>query len=151
MASTTMIIPIRRCRPPRIRSATLGNPPEYAVLILKTLQTADIINVIFMRNRYPHRENVENILAISLAIMTMQHIRESPSASHAMRKSAWNELDMHFYMHSVCELGSVMPGNIYMHLSDLCCTPLQRYRAIKYSQALRPEDKRWNNGAIYQI
>ena len=34
-----------------------------------------------MRNRDPHRENVENILAISLPIVTMQHIRESPSAS----------------------------------------------------------------------
>ena len=44
-----------------------------------------------MRNRDPHRENVENILAICLPIMAMQHIRESPSASHAMRKSAWNE------------------------------------------------------------
>ncbi len=43
-----------------------------------------------MRNRDPHRENVENILAICLPIMTMQHIRESLSASHAMRKSAWN-------------------------------------------------------------
>ncbi len=43
-----------------------------------------------MRNRDPHRENVENILGICLPIVTMQHIRESPSASHAMRKSAWN-------------------------------------------------------------
>ena len=45
---------------------------------------------ISMRNRDPHRENVENILAICLPIVTMQYIRESPSASHAMRKSAWN-------------------------------------------------------------
>ncbi len=44
-----------------------------------------------MRNRDPHRENVENILAICLPILTMQHIRESSSASHAMRISAWNE------------------------------------------------------------
>ncbi len=44
-----------------------------------------------MRNRHPHRENVENILAISLPIITVQHIRESPSVSHAMRKSAWND------------------------------------------------------------
>ena len=44
----------------------------------------------FMRNRDPYRENVENILAISLPIVTMQHIRESPSASHAMRISVWN-------------------------------------------------------------
>ena len=44
----------------------------------------------FMRNRDPHRENVENILAICLPILTMQHIRESPSVSHAMRISAWN-------------------------------------------------------------
>ena len=43
-----------------------------------------------MRNRNPHRENVENILAVCLPIMTMQHIRESLSASHAMRKSLWN-------------------------------------------------------------
>ncbi len=43
-----------------------------------------------MRNRDPHRENVENILAISLPIVTMQHIKESPSASHAMRISVWN-------------------------------------------------------------
>ncbi len=41
-----------------------------------------------MRNRDPHIENVENILAIYLPIVTMQHIRKSPSASHAMRKSA---------------------------------------------------------------
>ena len=44
-----------------------------------------------MRNRGPHRQNVENILAICLPIVTMQHIRESSSASHAMRKSAWND------------------------------------------------------------
>ncbi len=43
-----------------------------------------------MRNRDPHRENVENILAICLPIVAMQYIRESPSASRAMRKSAWN-------------------------------------------------------------
>ena len=44
-----------------------------------------------MRNhRDPHRENVENILAICLAIVTMQHTEKSPSASHALRKSAWN-------------------------------------------------------------
>ena len=44
-----------------------------------------------MRNRDPHRENVGNILAICLPIVTMQHIRESQSACHAIRKSAWNE------------------------------------------------------------
>ncbi len=38
----------------------------------------------------PHKEIVENILAICLPIMTMQHIRDYPSASHAMRRSAWN-------------------------------------------------------------
>ncbi len=43
-----------------------------------------------MRNRDPHRENVENILAICLLIMTMQRTRESPSASQAMKKSAWH-------------------------------------------------------------
>ncbi len=43
-----------------------------------------------MRNRDPHRENVENILAINLPILTMKHIRESPSVSHAIRKRAWN-------------------------------------------------------------
>ena len=43
-----------------------------------------------MRNTDPHRENVENILAICLPILTMQHIRESPSASHAMRMNGWN-------------------------------------------------------------
>ena len=43
-----------------------------------------------MRNRDPHRENVENILAICLPIVAMHHIRESPPASHAMRKSVWN-------------------------------------------------------------
>ena len=47
-----------------------------------------------MRSRDPHREKVENISAICLPIVTMQHIRESPSASHAMRKSAWNVQDM---------------------------------------------------------
>ena len=30
-----------------------------------------------MRNRDPHRENVGNILAICLPILTMQHIKES--------------------------------------------------------------------------
>ncbi len=45
----------------------------------------------FMRNRDPHRENVENILAICLPIVAMQHIRESPSAGHGMRISAWND------------------------------------------------------------
>ncbi len=50
-----------------------------------------------MRNRDPHRENVVNILAISLPIVTMQHIREPPSASHAMRKSAWND----YWMRSI--------------------------------------------------
>ncbi len=45
-----------------------------------------------MRNRDPHRENVENVLAICLPIMAMQHIRESPSAIHAIRKSAWNDV-----------------------------------------------------------
>ncbi len=44
----------------------------------------------FMRNRDTHRENVENILAISLPIVTMQHIRESSSASYAMGISAGN-------------------------------------------------------------
>ena len=44
-----------------------------------------------MRNRGPHRENVENILAICLPILTMQHIRESSSANQCMRISAWNE------------------------------------------------------------
>ncbi len=43
-------------------------------------------------NRHPHRENVENILAICLPIVTMKHIRESPSASHAMRMNQWNAL-----------------------------------------------------------
>ena len=47
--------------------------------------------LVIMRNRDPHRENVENILAICLPILTMQHIREYSSASHAMRISAWNE------------------------------------------------------------
>ncbi len=45
-----------------------------------------------MRNRDPHKENVDDILAICLPIVTMQHIRESPSASHAMRNSGWNVL-----------------------------------------------------------
>ncbi len=48
-----------------------------------------------MRNGDPHRENVENIFAICLPIMTMQHIRESSSASHAMKKSAWNASSDH--------------------------------------------------------
>ena len=52
-----------------------------------------------MRNRDPHRENVGNILAICLPIVTMQHIRESPSASHAMRISAWNAWNT---VHDLC-------------------------------------------------
>ena len=55
-----------------------------------SLRFSDLSGVSGMRNRDPHRENVENILAISLPIMTMQHINESPSVSHAMTKSAWN-------------------------------------------------------------
>ncbi len=53
-----------------------------------------------MRNGDPHRENVETILAICLPIMAMQHIRESPSASHVMRKSAWNDMspEWHYKM-----------------------------------------------------
>ena len=47
-------------------------------------------NVKCIRNGYPHRENVENIFAVSLPIVTIQHIREFPSANHVMRKSAWN-------------------------------------------------------------
>ncbi len=43
-----------------------------------------------MRNRDHNRENVENILAVCLPILTMQHIREPSSASHAMRRGAWN-------------------------------------------------------------
>ncbi len=46
-----------------------------------------------MKIRDPHRVNVENNLAICLPIMTMQHIGESPSVNHAMRKNAWNELE----------------------------------------------------------
>ena len=44
-----------------------------------------------MRQRDLHRENVENFLAISLPMVTMQHISESPSASHTMRTSVWND------------------------------------------------------------
>ena len=44
----------------------------------------------YMRNRDQHRDNVENILAICLPIMT----REPPPASLAMRKSEWNVLDI---------------------------------------------------------
>ncbi len=54
------------------------------------LNNVDNYHNFFIRIRDPHRENVENILAISLPIVTMQHIRESPSASHAMRISVWN-------------------------------------------------------------
>ena len=48
---------------------------------------------VIVRNRDPHKENVENILAICLPIVTMQHIRESSSAIHAMGISAWNDLN----------------------------------------------------------
>ena len=51
----------------------------------------------FMINRHPHRENVENIWAISLPIVAMQHIRESPSASHAMRMNGWNVSQCHLF------------------------------------------------------
>ncbi len=50
-----------------------------------------------MINRHPDREIVENIWAISLPIMTMQHIRESPSASHAMRMNGWNDFDQNAF------------------------------------------------------
>ena len=43
-----------------------------------------------MRNRDPHRENAENISAICLPIVTMQHIKESSSASRVMGKSGWH-------------------------------------------------------------
>ncbi len=61
--------------------------PKSCSKVCKSLRLPPIA----MRNRDPHRENVENILAICLPIVTMQHIRESPSPSHGMRKSAWND------------------------------------------------------------
>ncbi len=65
-----------------------------------------------MRNRDPHRQNVENILAICLSIMTLKHIGESPSARHATRKCAWNEpLTLEFLVigiYPIC-LVSTMP------------------------------------------
>ncbi len=58
--------------------------------------------LIGMRKRDPHRKNVENILAICLPIVTMQHIRESPSASHFMSKSAWNWVFIFFSLRKKC-------------------------------------------------
>ena len=49
-----------------------------------------------MRNRDPRKENVESILTICLSILTIQHARVSPSASHAMSKSPWNAQNMNF-------------------------------------------------------
>ncbi len=49
-----------------------------------------------MRNRDPHRKNVENISAICLPIVAMQHIRESPSASHAVGMIEWNDSNLDF-------------------------------------------------------
>ena len=63
------------------------------ICLHKELCTPKTIELL-MRNRDPHRENVESMLAICLPIMTMQLIRESPSASHAMRKRAWNVLSI---------------------------------------------------------
>ena len=40
----------------------------------KTMKDAMFNIELFMRNREPHRENIENTLAICLPIMTMQHI-----------------------------------------------------------------------------
>ena len=48
----------------------------------------------YIRNRDPHRGNAENVIAICFPIVIMQHIRESPTASHTMRKSAWNDQNM---------------------------------------------------------
>ncbi len=50
------------------------------------LQRGRVEKIGGMRNRDPHRENIENILAICLPILTMQHVRQSPSARHVMRK-----------------------------------------------------------------
>ncbi len=69
-----------------VRDVKVHSKTEHSIYVLITT-----CSNIHMRNRDPHRENVENILAICLPIMTMQHISESPSASHAMRKSVWNE------------------------------------------------------------
>ncbi len=44
-----------------------------------------------MRNRDPHKGNVKNILAICLPILTMQHIRESPSAAMLWVKDAHSQ------------------------------------------------------------
>ncbi len=75
-----------------------------------------------MRNRDPHRENVENILAICLPIMTMQHIRESPSASHAMRKSAWNAMQEEWVSVStiICPLSNL----IQLHIQTMIVSTL---------------------------
>ena len=69
---------------------TWGQQMVQMIQILKTLQNLyqDLSSIVLvMRNRDPHRENVENILAICLLILTMQHIREYPSASHTMRRN----------------------------------------------------------------
>ena len=64
---------------------------NMALAVSKLLNGMHIEQVIIvkearrMRSRDPHRENVANILAICFPIMTMQHIRKSPSASHATR------------------------------------------------------------------
>ena len=51
------------------------------VILGTTLSVNDFlvshILVMLMTNRDPHRGNVENILAIYIPIVTMQHIRES--------------------------------------------------------------------------
>ncbi len=72
-----------------------------------------------MRNRDSHRENVENILAICLPIMTMKYIRESPSAGHATRKSAWNGWIKIYYCHKVLNLSLYTEGQLLNYNSIL--------------------------------
>ena len=57
------------------------------------IKARSVALLLIMTNKDSHRENVAKTLAICLPIKTVQHISESPSTSHVMRKSAWNESD----------------------------------------------------------
>ena len=57
-----------------------------------------------MRKRDPHRANVENILAICLPNVTMQHIKESSPAMQFMGISAWNGSEMQWLIAPTSEL-----------------------------------------------
>ncbi len=104
----------------------VGYPPNINYLMIWIIKKVTPYNgskhpsshkKLYMRNRDHHRENVENILAICLPIVTMQHIRESSSANHAMVESEWNGSSNKFVK------GVLSSYNRYGEVSIVCFFP----------------------------